>query len=634
MYKSIPYACGALLMSAILAGCGASGSGAEGGGDCKNRCTSFGWEKCTADGEFEPPIACEDNDICIADIGCAECIPGARYCSGEDGNDIYECNGEGTGGTQIDSCEGEEVCSAGGCKTACDKAEDSPSNVGCNFWAVDLDNEALAGDLSNDAAAAQYAVVIANNNNIPVTARVYINKADVGQPIVEELVTTVTIQPEDLAQINLDQREVDGTMAQNGNYEIGSGSGTFVSPHAYRIETDGPVVAYQFNPIVQQFSNDASILIPRQALGENYYILGYPTANPCKIEGLGGGLGGFDDSIPDHTSITIVGTQDGTNVTVIPTHPIMASSGPSGISIPATAAGVPLTFTINQYDVVNLESDQPVGDIFTCIQLAAEQDGDFTGSQITSTRPVAVFSSLERGVGTGGTEIPDPPDWDGESCCTDHLEQQMFPTTALGWQFAVTRSPVRSTNSNWQEPDIYRVVATENNTNIETNLGGNLASFTLNAGEWKGFPSDHGFTLKSNGGAIMLGQFIISQDLIPSGGIGDPTFVMFPAAEQHRKDYVFLVPTTFSKNYMVLAKPVDSIIAVDDVNIGALKGCNTSSVGEVNGIMYEQVTCLMSEGVHTVKSNKPVGLTVYGYYNVGSYGYPGGADVKIINPIE
>jgi hypothetical protein len=29
-----------------------------------------------------------------------------------------------------------------------------------------------------------------------------------------------------------------------------------------------------------------------------------------------------------------------------------------------------------------------------------------------------------------------------------------------------------------------------------------------------------------------------------------------------------------------------------------------------------------------------VGLSVYGYYNVGSYGYPGGSDVKIINPID
>lgn len=46
------------------------------------------------------------------------------------------------------------------------------------------------------------------------------------------------------------------------------------------------------------------------------------------------------------------------------------------------------------------------------------------------------------------------------------------------------------------------------------------------------------------------------------------------------------------------------------------------------------MTCRMEPGVHTVVSEMPVGLTVYGYYNVGSYGYPGGADVKIINPVE
>ena len=33
------------------------------------------------------------------------------------------------------------------------------------------------------------------------------------------------------------------------------------------------------------------------------------------------------------------------------------------------------------------------------------------------------------------------------------------------------------------------------------------------------------------------------------------------------------------------------------------------------------------------RSDLPVGVTVYGYYNVGSYAFVGGSDVKIINPI-
>ena len=40
----------------------------------------------------------------------------------------------------------------------------------------------------------------------------------------------------------------------------------------------------------------------------------------------------------------------------------------------------------------------------------------------------------------------------------------------LGKEFAIPRSPVRSTDPGWKEPDIVRVVATVDNTQITTNL--------------------------------------------------------------------------------------------------------------------------------------------------------------------
>ncbi len=631
---------GALVLASLTFACGASGNNADGDNGnpngCENRCTSFGWEACRGDGTFADPVACGDDLACAADLGCVTCVPGANYCGGENDLDILKCKDDGSGGEQVGTCTDGDVCSNGVCKDACAKAEDEPSNVGCHFWAVDLDNEASGGVLTNDAAAAQYAVAIANNNYIPVKADVYKNTGRVGEALSEELVQSVMIPAQSIAQINLPQRELDGSMGQNGSYTRNSGSGTFVSSHAYRIETAEPVVAYQFNPIVQQFSNDASILIPTQALGRDYYVLGYPTANPCFVEGFQAPGGLIDtESLPDHTSMTIIGTEDNTQVTVMPTHPIKASGGDSGIAIPLTEPGTPITFTINRYDVVNLESDQPSGSFQECLSLGPSHTGDMTGSSISSSKPVAVFSSLERGVGTGGTEIETAPGWDPDKhCCTDHLEQQMFPTAALGWQFAISRSPVRSTNPNWKEPDVYRVMATVNGTMVETNLGGSLSSFALNAGEWKAFGANHGFTLKATGGAIMVGQFLISQDYIPDGGTGDPTFVVFPAAEQHRKEYVFLVPTTFSSNYMVLSKQENATIDIDGSPLAEFNNCTTAPIGQVNGINYEQMTCPMTEGVHTVKSNKAMGLTVYGYYNVGSYGYPGGSDVKIINPID
>ena len=559
------------------------------------------------------------------------CEPGQTYCGGADEDEIWECNGDGTGGRFVEDCPADLACSHGECVTACDKAAADPSNVGCEFWAVDLDNEAFDTEIgaSNDAAAQQFAVAVANENDTPVEVTVTKNTARFGDPIEETVVTTVTVAANDMVRIDLPQREVDGTMGQNGSYERGSGSGTFVSSHAYRIVSSGPVVAYQFNPIVQQFSNDASVLIPVQALGSNYYVIGWPTANPC-----GPPSGPLHmDSIPDRTAITVVGVMPDTQVDVQPTHPVARSGGPSGLSIAATARGANLSATIGPYDVVNLESDQPEVDIQECFNYL-DRDGDFTGSVVRSTRPVAVFTSLERGIGLGGAEPPDPPGWDGDSCCTDHMEEQMLPTTALGWKFAVNRSPVRSTDPDYVEPDVYRILGTVDGTVVTTNLPNPYDTIRVDAGQQKTFHAYRGFTAKAEGGAIVLAQVLVSQGYIPEGGIGDPDLIVFPAAEQQRDRYLFLVPPTWEMNYMALSVPDGATVSVDGLGLELMNGCYEGEIGDMDGTTYRQVTCAVAEGAHRVESDLPLGLTVYGYYNVGSYGYPGGSDVEVINPVE
>jgi hypothetical protein len=107
-----------------------------------------------------------------------------------------------------------------------------------------------------------------------------------------------------------------------------------------------------------------------------------------------------------------------------------------------------------------------------------------------------------------------------------------------------------------------------------------------------------------------------------------------PAAEQFRKSYVFLVPGTFQANYIVIAKPTDANVILDGTPLAQIEqGCYTGPVGTVAGTDYDQVTCPAGEGHHVVSADKPFGLSVYGYYNVGSYAFVGGSDVKIINPI-
>jgi hypothetical protein len=516
------------------------------------------------------------------------------------------------------------VCSMGVCKTPCDAALDFPSNVGCDFWAADLDNEAT--NISN-AAAQQFSVVVANDNDYDVTVTVTDDAARVGQPLNEQAVASATVPPHTASRVDLPQREVDGSMGQNGTYTMNSGTGTFVSPHAFHVVTNGPVVVYQFNPIIQQFSNDASTLIPIQALGADYVIIGYPTANPCAPIAV-------DNSIPDHTSITIVPAEDDTTITVTASHPIAASGGDSGMAIPQTAKNTPLVIPhVSRYTVVNLESDQPM-------QCDLSKDGDFTGSIVHSDKPVAVFASGERGIGFGGAQnVVYPPDWDSmtdDICCTDHLEEQLLPVTALGKEFAIARSPIRSTDTTgWKEPDIVRVVATLDNTNVTTNLPPPNDHFVINRNQQHTFAATTGFAMTSDL-PVEVATYLVSQHFVKHGYIGDPSSLLMPAAEQFRKDYVFLVPGTFQLNYIVLAKPVGANVILDGQPLlGAEQsGCYTGPVGMVNGTMYDQITCPATEGHHTVSADMPFGLSVYGYYNVGSYAFVGGSDVKIINPIQ
>jgi hypothetical protein len=462
---------------------------------------------------------------------------------------------------------------------------------------------------------------------------VHKNAARVGEPINEQLVMAVSVPPRSPQRIDLPQRELDGTNGQNAGYMVNASSGSFVSPHAYHVTTSGPVVIYQFNPILQQFSNDVSTLIPIQALGTDYIAVGFETANPCGIDNLG------VQGIPDHGAITVIAPHDDTTVTVTTSHMINPSTGDSGFPIPATAKGGTLTFKLGRYTAVNLETQMFTGDVLGCTTAVnGGQNGDFTGSYIKADKPIVVFTSSERGLGFGGAPNVDyPPDWDMQNdkiCCTEHLEEQLLPVTALGREFVIARSPIRSTYPSWVEQDAPRGRRADDTT-VTTNLPPPFDTFKVNAREQKTFMARTGFTISSDK-AIQVAQYLVAQQFIKQGFIGDPDQMILPAAEQHRKDYVFLVPSTFQKNYVVFAKPITGAnIKLDGVSLESVEfgNCVKAPIGMMQGVMYEQMTCPLVDGRHVATGDLPFGVTVYGYYSVGSYSFVGGSDVKLINPI-
>ncbi len=610
----------------------ACGPDSRDSGDCAGICSALGYQACDGAGGFLPPVACGPDEICDPTRGCVVCVPDALYCAGPTANDVFRCNSEGTGGELDHSCAAEEVCSNGECKTPCEAAADNPSNLGCDFWAADLDNEAFnMNGISNDAAQQQFAVVVANNNDFPVTVTVLRNAARVGEPVSEQTAVAVSVPPRVAQRLDLPQAEVDGSMGQHAAYTRNSGSGTFVSPHAYHIVTTGPVVVYQFNPIIQQFSNDASTLLPVQALGTDYIAVGFETANPCGIAQLP------QESVPDHGSLTIIAPFDDTNITVTTSHDLMASAGDSGFAIPETLKNGTLSFTTGRYTAVNLETKQPNGSFTDCTSAMA--DGDLTGTYIKADKPIVVFTASERGIGFGGADnVQYPPDWDDQNddiCCTDHLEEQLLPVTALGKEFAVARSPIRSNDpSGWVEPDIIRIVGAADGTLVQTSMPAPYNQFTINAREKMSFAATTGVTISADK-AIQVHSYLVPQHFVKHGFLGDPSQITIPPAEQFRKDYVFLVPATFEKNYGVFSKPVDAHVTLDGISLDSqeFSSCVKAPIGTVVGVQYEQVTCPLADGRHQVSADKPFGLGVYGYYNVGSYAYIGGSDVKLINPI-
>src|ERR1051325_8993721 len=107
------------------------------------------------------------------------------------GNNNMDC-GDHCGNVCIPSCDPMEECSGGVCVTACAKASAERSNVGCEYWPVDLDNEYSQ---FNDAAGQQFAVVLANTSSFVVNVTVEQNDADPGQPPQLRTVATAQIAP-------------------------------------------------------------------------------------------------------------------------------------------------------------------------------------------------------------------------------------------------------------------------------------------------------------------------------------------------------------------------------------------------------------------------------------------------------
>ena len=420
-----------------------------------------------------------------------------------------------------------------------------------------------------------------------------------------QAVKQVSVPAGGLEAFTLPIRELDcGT--QPNDYKS---PGTCLSSRAFRVTSSNPIVVYQFNVFANAFSNDASLLLPTAALGQIYRVIGWHAGHPAEPPPPFPSLG-----ILDRSYVTVVGTKPDTQVTVRPSWRIKGNP-----PIAATGPGGTITATLGPFDVLNLETDDGT------LQDDQTKIADLTGTVVESNKPVAVFSGVESTSVPYGHKIPTYPGWDSsDTCCLDHLEEQMFPVESLGTKYVITRSPVRSTGG-WKEPDVLRFLGVAETADVTTSLPAPDDKFTLKPGDVRTLSAQENIIVTSTK-PIMIGQFLISQGYIQGALTGDPAFTVFPPVDQYRTEYVILTPQSWSSNHVVMSAPQGSTIWID----GKVSNCPKFPAGVIDSVTYESHVCPLSEGVHKLTGETPFGIVAYGYGSAGSYAFAGGADVKRI----
>jgi hypothetical protein len=586
-------------------GTGTTNGNETGGQDC-GYCEGTLFYPCENGAPGQPVDCYLQDDVCVGELGCLPCAPGQNTCQG---NDVYTCTETGEPGELVEECDSEagEVCSEGTCANACQVADDTPSNIGCEFWAVDLPNTRGLDDASKEP----WGVVLANAGQTPADIIIERNIAALGQPENLVVLEQTNVPPGLLKTVELPRAEITGWTPATP--EPPGPTGTARTNNAFRITSTAPIVVYQFNTFTNAFSNDASLLLPTSGLGTVHRVIGYPTANPIDLIPLAG--------IPDRSSVAVIGTEDGTSVTIRPPQATKSDMQ----SIPVGSAGEEIVLPLNKWEVINIASDGP--------------PGDMTGTVVQANKPIAVFSSGERAIAPsyGPEGIPTPPGWDPQDsdlCCTDHIEEQVFPASSLGSRFVVAHSATRS-DGGWVEPDILRFLAVAEPATITTTLPPPHDSFTLQPGEMHETWTQDDIIVESTT-PIMIAQILVSQTYTVAF-IGDPSLTYFPPVDQYRERYVFLTPPTWTRNYFVLTTPYGAgdpdgpSMGNFTLDGGALPGeCVENVVGMLEGVEYWSIVCPVGEGAHLIEGDSNFGLTAYGYGPAGSYAYSGGADVKPI----
>jgi len=446
------------------------------------------------------------------------------------------------------------------------------TNLGCAFWAVDLPNVTDA-PLAVVPQDQQFAVVVANVfNDVPATVSVYSGAS--ATPL-----ATQTVPTNDIVTFELP------------NTQSIAPAATTSDGLAFRIESDIPIAAYQFNPLdntTPVYSNDASLLFPERVLSQDYTAI-TGSANLVAADAFSANAantGGF---------VSVVAIEDATTVTLYPTNALYA--GP--------------------YQDVVLNR----GQVLTAIAAGLDALGTLHGTRVAADKKVAVFS------GSVATSEPSTTN----KCCADHVEHQMLPLESWGAAYAVP--PAADAKGNGDCRSVYRLSAGFDGTELVYYPSAPAgAPSVLNAYETAEVVTDQPFVVESTDPdkTFSVTQFLLSNKEFGGPLVsypGDPSMLVLPAVDQLQLEYVFLVPDGYDTNFVTVVRGSATPVNLDGAPISAV----FSPLATYNSVEYQYVHVELASGRHAIESEDPLSISVAGFSQDVSYAYPGGAGVAAIS---
>ena len=539
--------------------------------------TSF--ERCNDSGTAIELHVCPGGQKCyLGSCIVSFCSPGKRVCKAP--TLVQECNADGTAWVDAEICPKGGICDDGVCKSPCYVNIKDGSYLGCEYWALDLDN-------IEESEHAEVGVVV-SVPTIYAGTNVQITNYNTG--------AVLTPAQLGVADTYVEAGEVEVFKLPPG-FDI---DGSVLTNKSFRIETTSPVAVHQFNPLNGEgvFSNDASLLLPSSVTGSQYIVMSWPHRGDGPMD-----LRGF---------VAVVATQPGgTTVDVTPTAAIAA-----GTDLPAIPIGHKQVFNLQQGQIINLETE-------------AIHGADLTGTIINATQKISVIAGHEcANVPLGIT-------------ASDHLEQQLFPLETWSNEYVADAFKPRSPTQIdvWRV-----MAGANDVTVTTTPPVPGYETFVLQRGAWLQFATAASVHIEGDGplmvghyltGANYPGAVDVQACEQTAVGkpepIGDPAFTLAAPVKRYLKEYAVLTPSGYMNDYLnFVAKPGTTIsIETCDMSGGQCTSqpLNASFVA-IPGSGYSVATVPVVPGIHRLTGDQAFGLTAYGYDCDVSYAYPGGLKLQ------